>query len=184
MDGLVYTQLSELLSPQATASAAEWHGAIVGGVVAGAQGSVDHWLGLCFGVHWREQVVDEALMLERLAEVERETRGQLARDQMEFELALPADELSLDQRTQALADWCSGFLHGFGLAFDARQGLPEEVRHILSDLGEISKAEIGDPIIDETHEIAFSELVEYLRVAIQNMYEGLREERESRSDVH
>jgi len=180
----VYTQLSELLSPKATASAAEWHGAIVGGVVAGAQGSVDHWLSLCFGAHWREHVLDDALMMERLGDAEREIRGQLARDQMEFELALPNDELALEVRTQALADWCSGFLHGFGLAFDSRQSLPEAARAILGDLAEISKAEVGDPIIDETHEIAFVELVEYLRVVIQDLYEGLRDERETRSDVH
>lgn len=180
----MYTQLSELLSQSAPASAAEWHGAMVGGVVGGARASVDHWLGLCFGHEWREHLADEASGLERLTELEREIQGQLLRDQMEFELALPSDEAPLEERIQALADWCIGFLHGFGLAFDSSQGLNEDVRQVLADFAEISQAEIGDPIVDESHEIAYTELNEYVRVAVQSIFEALSPERESRGELH
>jgi uncharacterized protein YgfB (UPF0149 family) len=128
--------------------------------------------------------VDDQRTQEVLEEVERELRGQLARDQMEFELALPVDETPLEDRTRAVAEWCSGFLHGFGLAFNSEQGLGEDIRAILSDLAEISKAEIGDPLVDESHEVAYTEIVEYVRVAIQNVYEALSPERELRGDVH
>jgi len=180
----VYTQLSELLSQSATATAAEWHGALAGGVVRGARASLDHWLSLCFGSHWREQLVDETLARERLAEIENDIKGQLLRDQMEFVPALPSDEAALAERTQALADWCSGFLHGFGLAFDSTQSLDTEIRQMLGDLAEISKAEIGDPLVDESHEIAYTELTEYVRVTVQSIFEALSPERESRGELH
>lgn len=114
-------------------------------------------------------------MLESLYEI---TWQQLAERQSEFTLLLPNDDASAAVRAAAMAQWCAGFLHGLvseshGDAL--RQRLASEpLSDIIKDLIEISRATAGDDN-DEGNERAFTELVEYLRVAAQLAYEELAE---------
>lgn len=136
---------------------------------------------------WLEQVLrdtdpDSALrseceaMLEALVET---TWQQLAERQSEFTLLLPNDDDPAKVRTEAMAQWCEGFLHG--LVSDARGDelrarlASEPLCDIIKDLVEISRATTGEEGDDEGDERAFAELVEYLRVAAQLAYEELSE---------
>lgn len=108
--------------------------------------------------------------------------GALARPDMEFEPMLPGDEVPLEQRIEALAAWCQGFLYGFGAAGTApRAALPATVSEVLADLAQISQA--GEPGADdaEVEEGAYAELVEYVRAGVQLVYEELDALRASRS---
>ena len=133
---------------------------------------------------WRQQVLEEldpnsALAAEcasLLDDLLQSTWQQLGERQSEFELLLPDDQEDTAVRTQAIADWCEGFLHG--LVGDkhpekTRQRLAEEpLSDVIRDLLEITRAEVGDDN-EEENESAYAELVEYIRVATQLAYEEL-----------
>ncbi|MHB1543747.1 MAG: UPF0149 family protein [Gammaproteobacteria bacterium] len=93
----------------------------------------------------------------------------LAQGFIDFELGLPADEVALGTRIEALSEWLSGFLPAFGW-MDPRFPLSRESHEILEDLAEIRCAETPDEP-GEDHEIAFVELVEYVRAAVQFLYD-------------
>ncbi|AWN17806.1 UPF0149 family protein [Salinisphaera sp. LB1] len=98
------------------------------------------------------------------------------------------DEHSLDRRVNALARWCSGFL--FGLSYRGRfdpDQLSDEVREIVTDLTELSKAELTAEEDADSAEADYAELVEYVRVGVQMIFLELqprREGPETRETLH
>lgn len=93
-------------------------------------------------------------------------------DRPEFLPLLPDDDQSLDDRVQALANWCSGFLYGLGTgeSLDIDR-LSEEARELINDFTEISRAGLdGSGEGSEENERAYMELVEYVRVGAQLIY--------------
>jgi yecA family protein len=107
------------------------------------------------------------------------TYRQLAERQSEFEPLLPDDEDATSVRASALAHWCEGFLHGLvsaehGDALKQRLAA-EPLADIIRDMLEITRAAADDDTDCESEEIAYTELVEYLRVAAQLTYEELAE---------
>jgi yecA family protein len=105
------------------------------------------------------------------------TWRQLVERQSEFTLLLPDDEDSALQRTEAMGQWCEGFLHGLVSerhSEDLKKRLASEpLADIIKDILQITRATIGDDEDDEADESAFAELVEFLRVAVQLTYEEL-----------
>jgi uncharacterized protein YgfB (UPF0149 family) len=100
----------------------------------------------------------------------------LTEGDMSFVLLLPGDEVPLGDRTEALAVWCTGFLEGLGTAAGrSRYDLSgnEVAREILADFSEIARAgfESGEP--DGEAEAAYVELVEFVRVSVQLLFEEL-----------
>ncbi len=102
---------------------------------------------------------------------------QLSDEDMRFELWLPEDDESLEDRTVALAQWCSGFLAGIasGGQFEV---LSEEAGEAIEDLQQIARAELTVPKSqgedNEEDEVAFTEIVEYVRVVTLMMREDFR----------
>lgn len=156
-------------------SSAQVHGLLCGRLaLRGADGAT----------MWRQQVLEgadagDALTSEcesQLDELLQLTWQQLGERQSEFELLLPDDDEDAAVRTQAIADWCEGFLHG--LVGDkhpeaTRKRLAEEpLCDVIRDMLEITRAEVGDDDAEE-NESAYAELVEYIRVATQLAYEEL-----------
>ncbi|HEX7060935.1 MAG TPA: UPF0149 family protein [Woeseiaceae bacterium] len=100
----------------------------------------------------------------------------LAERQSAFQPLLPDDAAPAEERAQALAHWCEGFLHGLvsgphAAALKARLA-SEPVSGVIKDLLEITRATAGDEN-EETVEEAYTELVEYVRTAAQLVYEEL-----------
>jgi len=114
------------------------------------------------------------------------TWQQLSERQSDFMLLLPDDDDSPQVRTEAMGQWCEGFLHG--LVSEAHgDGLRERLASdplsdISKDLLEITRARVGEEADEQATDNAFSELVEYLRVAAQLTYEELAEFREPSSN--
>jgi len=110
-----------------------------------------------------------------------ETMRQLNDDEYGFSLLLPNDEEPLRIRTEALVEWCDGFLFGLGAGEikDFAQ-LPDDVNEISHDLAEISRAYHEDEST-EADEVAYAELVEYVRVGVLVIYEALQLTREARA---
>jgi uncharacterized protein YgfB (UPF0149 family) len=103
-----------------------------------------------------------------------ESAGVLARAEMEFEPLLPDDDIDIVGRVEALAAWCQGFLYGFGAAGTAAQArLPASVSEALADLAQISHAGVPGGEAAEAEESAYAELVEFLRAAVQLVYDEL-----------
>lgn len=104
------------------------------------------------------------------------TWRQLAERQSEFMLLLPDDDDSVQVRAEAMGQWCEGFLHGLVSETHGdqlRERLAgEPLSDIIKDMLEITRGAAGDEADDDN---AFSELVEYLRVAAQLTYEELAE---------
>jgi len=95
-------------------------------------------------------------------------RQQLDDPHLGFEALLPADSRPLSERADAIVDWTRGFLGGFGLAGARADGLTEDGREVLRDLGSIASSQLAlDTSSDaavEDDESALMELVEFVRV--------------------
>lgn len=110
-----------------------------------------------------------------LAALFEDTHRQLTERQSGFVPLLPDDDESTADRTEALAHWCEGFLHGLVSrqqddALKSRLA-SEPLADIIRDVLQITRAAAGDD--EEDDEEALTEIVEYLRVAAQLVYEEL-----------
>ncbi|MEM8547800.1 MAG: UPF0149 family protein [Pseudomonadota bacterium] len=106
-------------------------------------------------------------------------------------LALPSEDDDLRDRVDGLAAWVTGFLGGLGegaglRGSQARQRLTEApLAELLEDLQEMTRASVdADELAEdpESFEQAYTELVEFLRVATQLTFEeltGVREPKEA-----
>lgn len=109
-----------------------------------------------------------------MLELHRATVSQLADDQMRLALWLPGDEEPLEERTAALAQWCTGFLAGLGSGGQNLGELSGEALEALEDLREIARTELGGGLSVEEEEEAFAQIVEYVRVVAMLLREELR----------
>jgi len=158
-----------------TAGLAECHGVLCGLVCRKSGGTASDFL------HQLAQlqllVNPDVDLCSALTEAFESTTQQLADEDMGFELWLPDDDELLEDRTIALAQWCSGFLAGLasGGQFDV---LSEEAEEAIDDLQQIARAEFtapeGEVQDSEEDEIAFTEIVEYVRVVTLMMSEDFR----------
>jgi uncharacterized protein YgfB (UPF0149 family) len=158
-----------------TAGLAECHGVLCGLVCRKSGGTANDFL------HYLAQlqllVNPGAALGAALTEAFESTVQQLTDEDMGFELWLPDDDELLEDRTTALAQWCYGFVAGLasGGQFDI---LSEEGREAIDDLQQIARADFvvpeGEGPDSEEDEVAFTEIVEYVRVVTLMMHEDFR----------
>lgn len=126
---------------------------------------------------------------DQLRELELYSWRTLSGSGLEFYPLLPDDDAILGERVAALALWCHGFLSGLGLAgfsLDSDQtgeSTAGPLEEILCDFSEISRAAVGaDEFDDEDQaDFALAELIEYVRVSVQIVFEELEPSRASGS---
>lgn len=161
------------------AALAECHGVACGLLVRQHEANADEFFSLLAML----EIVRDATpgLQSTLEELFATSRVQLGDDEFQLALWLPADEESLEDRTEALAQWCNGFLASIGAGDDQQrlETLSGEAAEALADLQEIALAEIGadgepDESDPEEEEGAFAEIVEYIRVAVLILREDLR----------
>ena len=171
---VTYAELEAALAAGgASVAAAEAHGSLCGALAATDAYSAADWLhGLLPG---SPAPAGEALRARDLLEtLHTETAAAFVGQEMDFMPLLPDNEVPLERRVSALADWCSGFLYGFGAQrATAGEALPDEVGEVLRDFGEISRAIIGGREAEESNEGSYAELVESLRAGAQLVYDDL-----------
>ena len=152
------------------ADAAEAHGSLCGALCSVAPYRMQDWVNeiLPDGAALSEE---SAAMIER---VYTETATSFGEQGMEFEPLLPDDDQPLNGRANALALWCTGFLYGLGAGYSSDlAALNGDVGEIVRDFTEISRATGDDSEGDESNEQAYAELVEFIRVAAQVVFEEL-----------
>lgn len=110
------------------------------------------------------------------------TYRQLAERLSQFSPLLPDDEDSTAARATALAHWCEGFLHGLVATEHGEQQRErlksEPLADIIRDMLQITRAASDEDCDHESDEAAYTELVEYVRVAAQLAYEELADLRQ------
>ena len=165
-------------------NAGQTHGLLCGRLsVSGADGAQS----------WFEQVLSETdpnnalraeceSMLDALCA---NTWRQLVERQSEFELLLPDEDDSAASRAEAMGQWCEGFLHGL-VSEKHSDSLKERLAadplaDIIKDMLQITRAMASDEDAED-EENAYTELVEYLRVAAQLAYEELADFRAPEED--
>jgi uncharacterized protein len=159
-----------LASAGGLADAAEAHGSLCGALCSMSPYKMQDWL--------NEILPDgAAVSAESAAMIEKvftETATSFGEQGMEFEPLLPDDEQPLNGRANALALWCTGFLYGLGTgSISDLESLGGDVGEIVRDFTEISRAAGDDADSDESNEQAYAELVEFIRVAAQVVFEEL-----------
>lgn len=106
-----------------------------------------------------------------LRQVCEQTVSALADMQTGFMILVPDDDVGLGERARSLGAWCEGFLYGLAgrIKLDLRE-CTEEVREIVKDFTQFTRASLdaGDDL--EVEEGAYAELVEYIRVGAQLVY--------------
>jgi uncharacterized protein YgfB (UPF0149 family) len=171
-----FDAIEHLLSASgASWEAAEAHGAFCGRACLSGVAAIRSWVDELLAESDAADVLakERSKTLETLAA---NTILQLEAGDMSFNLLAPGDEESLYIRTAALVDWCHGFMHGMVSAGGADEGPqadalePDVVSEILDDFSEITKAGAGEDE-GEDSESAYAELIEYVRVSAQLVYD-------------
>ena len=158
----------------AACDAAESHGMLCGALCAGLEND-EAWISHVMADAGGSAEAQQACR-RMLAVVRDSAHALLAGGSLEFAPILPGDETGLADRTDALGEWCQGFLFGIGLAGTRikLEEMSEETNEVLKDLGQIAQAGFeGDEDSDED-ETAYTEVVEYVRVGVQLLYEELQ----------
>ena len=169
---LRYDELADALSRLGfKQDAAEYHGALCGALCVREASEIDP-LKLLEGADGTDGG-DAAQALTRLRG---ESADSFLDSQLGFEPLLPDDEEELTHRVRALGAWCEGFLFGLssGKALSMNTCSPE-MKEIVRDFTEFTRAGIGDDEDAELEENAYAELVEYIRVGAQLIYMELHE---------
>ncbi len=156
-----------LIGASASGSPSEAHGMLSGMLCVDLATDREQWLGDFFGPeladihdHYRAQ----------LCQLFEQTRRQLDDFDFSFQPLLPDEDEPLVTRAQALSEWCHGFLQGLGYT-GQNTAWPGESADILNDLLEIVR--LDSSLTDETDESAYTELAEYVRVAVQVIQQEL-----------
>ena len=91
------------------------------------------------------------------------------------ELLLPPDEEGMPLRARELGRWCHGFVTGLALGGITSKELDEEeCEDALERFQEIAEISYDDIEIDEEDEIAYTEVSEYVRMAVLMIYSDIQ----------
>jgi uncharacterized protein YgfB (UPF0149 family) len=165
-----YAEIQRVLADERSMTdAAEAHGTLAGALCTASEYRFEDWLQEILPEGRAQPISTGALR--SLYFVTSET---LSGVEMEFHPLLPEDESPLDERTGALAQWCVGFLYGLGSSsIQDLSKLPGEVGEVVRDFDEITRVGIDQGDSDDQNESAYAELVEFVRVGVQIVFEEL-----------
>jgi len=165
-----YPEIERLLADsRALTDVPEAHGTLAGALCAAADYRFEDWLREIYAEGKTSHEIRD-----RLEALFEDTRRALAAGQMEFDVMLPGDEVPIADRASALGQWCQGFLYGLGTSpIPDADALPDEVAEIVRDLGSITQVAVDARETDEANEEAYNELVEFVRVGAQLLFDEL-----------
>ncbi len=162
----LYQRLEQQLRPVADGiRVSETHGLLCGMLCGHGSGIERRWL---------DEVSSELPGVERwqavLHELYRQTEADLTQPGMGFQALLPSDDRPLRERARALAEWCEGFLYGFGLSHSGERELAHQVQEALHDLAQFTQVEQQTLRGTEEDEAAYVQIAEFVWVAAMLIY--------------
>jgi uncharacterized protein YgfB (UPF0149 family) len=159
--------------------ASELHGSLTGYLSAGGTAGAEEWPA-ALEIEPDPQI---PLRHEALRRLYGDCRAALDDPDLGFEPLLPAPDVPVEQRAEALVEWCRGFLGGVGLAGLATQSLSADANEVLADLGRIAASRFDYENAEED-ETALSEVLEFVRVGVLLLHTELTRPRAGRRSVH
>lgn len=153
--------------------AVECHGTLVGMLCARGEMKKKEWLDyIAHHLDPADLLAREAL--ETFGALFEAARGQLGDSNLDFQPLLPGDESSVEQRIAALAQWAQGFLLGMSAGgIKDVDKLPGDSGEIMRDLVDICRADTYELEGSEEDEVAYNELLEYVRTGVLLINEEL-----------
>ena len=169
-----YEQIENVLARiESPYSPEDCHGMLCAMLIVNNSLRCNRWLDEICTLTQNDQlnVLEERDILQQLYD---HTRQELNDALLDFSLLIPENVNELSRRVAALKKWCEGFLFGLALAGvkDMSQ-LPEDSFEVLQDIVTISQASEDDEE-DEMNEVAYNDILEYVRVGILLMNEELQ----------
>lgn len=160
-----------LRAAKAGIGAADLHGSLCGFLAAGG-GKLGDFLE---ALSLRELLSDDARQGEALEQLYRHSAEELASEDFRFAPLLPDEERPVAERTQALLQWCQGFVGGLGHGgLRDERVLSADGREVLRDLVEIAGSRVSHDADEEVDETALAELTEFARVGALLLRSELR----------
>ena len=155
----------------ADVGAADFHGSLCGFLSGGGQGLEQFLLAMSLDQVGQADAQSRALV----GQLFRSSDEQMDDDSFAFSPLLPEMDRPLAERTEALLQWCQGFVGGLGLGgFADEKLLSDDGREVLRDLIEISRTPVSLDEDEEVDESALAELIEFARVGALLLREDLR----------
>jgi yecA family protein len=175
MENVSYDRLQAALqAADADSGAAESHGVICGIICAAGTLDPSLWLDHLLGAGNTASAMAQSAQL-LLTELYSESLLYFNDGDLGLVLLLPEDDTPLSLRSQALGEWCQGFLYGLALGGVREDGVPKgDVGEIMHDFYEISNTRFEHELTDEDEESAYAEIVEYVRMSVLLCHEELR----------
>ena len=154
-------------------SPSELQGVMAGLLATGHGGRDEEVLGVLAAHADLEQGFDAA-MATALLTVRDELQNGFEGTGLDLNLLLPSDEDDLGLRVAAIAQWCEGFLVGFGTgsANTHDKDLSPGLQEALSDLAAVSQVATPDEDGDEQEDM-FEQVAEHCRMAALMIYTEL-----------
>lgn len=147
----------------------EVHGAMVGLIAGGVEQGRGAWLKPLLELMNDGQALPGDL--QQLVKNSLPTpRRVLAERDFGFTPLLPEEEEPLCDRVEAMSLWVQSFLTGLAIIQPGLNKAPQDVREIVADLAAIAQVEI-DVAEDEESEAAYTEIVEFVRMAAIHCYQ-------------
>ena len=175
MAKITYLHLTTTLEQEGiSVDASETHGIQVG-IFCGKSGTQNEPSDLSWQTILQDALHYEALppkTLGVLTDLQKQIQESFQDLNFDLNLLLPDNNETLEKRVMALGDWCRGFLCGLGLAGVTIENLETEiVKEIIQDLSQIAHIDTHTSFdaYEEDNEKNYSDLVEYIRVATQNV---------------
>ena len=142
----------------------EVHGVITGLLACGIDIDNKEYLAILSDV-FNDGVAFSGELKQLIIDFYTQVRSTLDDRELQFELFLPDEDESLNDRANALVSWVSGFLLGFGLKQKDYGKLSAEVKEVIRDFTEINQM---DTTFDDTEEDrqSFYEVIEYVRISV------------------
>jgi uncharacterized protein YgfB (UPF0149 family) len=170
MHTATYADIQELLTAERSLTdAAEAHGTLAGSLCTASGYRFEDWMSEILP-EGKAQVAHAAAFRALYTATDEALTGEM----LEFEPLLPSDEQPIQERTAALAQWCVGFLYGLGSSALPDAGeLAGELGEVVRDFTEISRVEVDREDSEESNESAYTELVEFVRVGTQLVFDEL-----------
>ncbi len=156
-----------------TLNPSELHGAIVGLIAAGFEPAAENHLNDTIAALERALAIEmHGELVDFVARMNLATLSSVVDTDFGFQLLLPADDDSLEERLLSLGRWATGFLTGFTQGIAVRgageSGVPAVTAEVVKDIAEVARID-SEALEEEDSERDFHELIEYLRIAALNV---------------
>ncbi|MFT5111216.1 MAG: hypothetical protein ACI8P9_000527 [Parasphingorhabdus sp.] len=162
-----FTELDTLLRQYgAETGICEAHGLSVGLVCRGQHELTQtQWCELLAVPELKDAILDTLQGIHGLA------MRALHSQELAFDPLLPDDNVEIKDQVDSLSEWCAGFLRGF--LSTGKEKLDETCQEAIDDISSISNLEMDDDDLDSQERSLF-ELREYLRIAVQILFEQFK----------